>query len=324
MRLLGFAFVVAVLMGAFPEALGQTPPSQQSQALVRLRERDASEVVMQSHAGLSYRIMISAPRGQAPPNGFPVFYVLDGDGWFETAVQIARVREWGHLPPSIIVGIGYPSRQFFDGPRRNYDFTPPGSVDPDFDPHELGGADAFLEFLTQVVKPWLAQRYRLDPEHQTLFGHSMGALFVLHAMYTAPQSFNVYLAASPPIRFSNRLLVREASAFEQNPARRAVRALITVGALESRPSPQQVDDYRRYFTANPAATGGLSVEEALRQTFPPSPRGFDKVRELRELAAQLKRSGANVTFAVFDAEEHTASAVDALNRGVPFALRPPP
>src|SRR5262249_17217895 len=162
----------------------------------------------QASSGLSYRIMVSAPRGPAPETGFPVFYVLDGDGWFETAVQVARLREWGHLAPSIIVGIGYPSRAFFDGPRPNYDFTPPWSVEADFDPQELGGADAFLQFLNTVVKPWVGGRYRIDSGKQVLFGHSMGGLFVLHAMYSAPESFGVYIAASPPIGFSNRLLVR--------------------------------------------------------------------------------------------------------------------
>ena len=299
-----------------------SPSAANEAAAPRLRQRDVTEASLHSREGLEYRILLSAPRGPAPAGGFPVFYVLDGDAWFSTAADIVRMREWGRLTPAIVVGVAYPSRAFFDGPRRNYDFTPPGSAEPDLAPEEQGGADRFLAFLNEVLKPWVGQHASVDASRQVLFGHSYGGLFVLHALFTAPRSFNVYIAASPAIRFSNRIILREEPAFEANPARSDVRALVTWGELESRPSPQQIEDYRRYFTANPSATGGLSVEEALRQTFPPI-GNFNKARELRQLAARLSRSGAHVSAVEFAGEEHTSSAVSALNRGVPFALRPP-
>lgn len=302
----------------------QTPPvaAEQQTPPPRLRQRDTSETTLTSREGLEYRILLSVPRGPAPEGGFPVFYVLDGDGFFNTAVEIARMREWGRLTPSIIVGIAYPSRAFYDGPRRNYDFTPPGSADPDFDPSELGGADKFIAFLTETVRPWVRERYAIDASRQVLYGHSMGGLFVLHAMFTAPQSFNLFLAASPTLRFSDRLVLREARAFESHAERSTVRALISVGSLESTPPPQQVDDYRRYFTANPAATGGQDVEEALRQMFPAPPPDFNKARETRRMAERLARSGADVTFLEFEGDEHLPAGVTALLRGIPFALRP--
>jgi predicted alpha/beta superfamily hydrolase len=321
--------LLTAVVGAAPFAssvFAQTPPAAvfaapEQEAAPRLRPRDFNEVTLRSRERLEYRLLVSVPRGPPPAGGFPVFYVLDGDGWFYTAVEMVRIREWGRLTPSIVIGVGYPSGAFFD-PRRNYDFTPPGSADPDFAPEEQGGADRFLNFLTDIIKPWVRERYSIDPNRQVLFGHSMGALFVLHTMFTAPQSFNTYLAASPSIRFSNGIVLRETSAFEANPTRTRVRALITVGGLESQPSARQIDDYRRYFAANPGATGGLSVEEALRQTFPSPPTGFNKARELRRLAEALSRRGAHVSFTEFPGEEHTPSGVNALNDGVAFALRP--
>ncbi len=327
-RTLMWALVSALFCLTAHSAGGQTPPlaaptasTAAAEAVQRLRQRDPSEVMLHSREGLEYRILLSVPRGPAPAGGFPVFYVLDGDAWFSTAVEIVRMREWSRLTPSIVVGVGYPSHAFFDGPRRNYDFTPPGSAEADLAPEEQGGADRFLAFLTDVLRPWVSQHYPIDAERQVLFGHSYGGLFVLHTLFTAPRSFNVYLAASPAIRFSNRILLREEPLFEANPARTTVRTLITWGELESRPNPQQIEDYRRYFTANPSATGGLGVEEALRQTFPPI-GAFNKARELRQLARRLSRSGAHVSVVEFAGEEHTSSAVSALNRGVPFALRP--
>lgn len=305
-------------------AHAQAPPApaEESTPPPRLRQRDYSETVLVSREGLEYRILMSVPRGPAPEGGFPVFYVLDGDAFFNTAVEITRMREWGRLTPSIVVGIAYPSRAFYDGPRRNYDFTPAGSSDPDFESSELGGAESFLAFLTGELKPFVAARRQVDPDREVLFGHSMGGLFVLHTMFTAPRSFDVYLAASPTMQFADLLPLREARAFERNPDRNRLRAQITVGELESSPPPQQVDDYRRYFTAHPEARSGLAVEEALQQLFPPDRSGFNKARETRRMVQRLARSGADVSFALFEGDEHLPAGVTALLRGVPFALRP--
>lgn len=321
-----FVFLLGALVSAFC-ALAHAQPAATtspvaSERAPRLRERDTSELTLQSHEGLSYHILVSVPRGPAPAGGFPVFYILDGDGWFSTAVESARIREWGRLTPSIVVGVGYPSHAFFDE-RRSYDFTPSGSADPDLEANEQGGADRFLNFLTDTVKPWVRARYAIDENRQVLFGHSLGGLFVLHTLFTAPQSFNVYLAASPAIQFSNQIVLHEAPAFRRNAVRSQPRVLVTVGGLESQPSPAQVDDYRRYFSANPAATGGLSVEEALRQTFPPQ-GAFNKSRALRTLVGNLAHSGVDATFIEFPGQEHTPAGMDALNRGVAFALRPRP
>jgi predicted alpha/beta superfamily hydrolase len=320
------AILAALLLALYAmPAHAQAPAAAESEqaAPPRLRERDASETTLVSRDGLEYRILVSAPRGPAPEGGFPVFYILDGDAFFNTAVEIARMREWGRLTPSIVVGIAYPSRAFYDGPRRTYDFTPPVSADPDWDADELGGADRFLAFLTDELRPWVRERYSIDPDRQVLFGHSLGGMFVLYAMFTSPRSFDLYLAASPTLRFSDSLILREARAFEDRPLRGEVRALITVGGLESQPPPEQVDDYRRYFTAHPEATGGADVEEALRAMFPVE-RSFNKARETQRLAQRLQRSGADVTFLEFEGDEHLPAGVTALLRGIPFALRPRP
>jgi hypothetical protein len=73
--------------------------------------------------------------------------------------------------------------------------------------------------------------------------------------------------------------------------------------------------------AHPEATGGLEVEEALRQMFPVAP-GFNKARETGKMAQRLSRSGARVTFIEFAGDEHLPAGVSALNRGLLFALRP--
>jgi len=283
--------------------------------------RKNSEAALTSKQGRHYRILVSVPANPPPKDGYPVLYVLDGDAWFGAAVEIVRMREYEKLAPTIVVAIAAPKRAFFDL-SRSYDFTPPGSADPDFEGIELGGADEFLNFIDGTLKPWLRARHRLNGDRQILFGHSLGGLFVLHAMFKSPESFAIYLAASPHIRFSDSAILKEASAFETNPKRHALRALVTVGALEAHPNPALVDDYRRYYTEHPEAIPGQTVDAAIADLFHDD-NTFDKPAETRALVERLAKSGVNAAYVQFDGEEHMSAAISALNRGIPFALRPP-
>ncbi|WP_258286092.1 alpha/beta hydrolase-fold protein, partial [Escherichia coli] len=60
-----------------------------------------------------------------------------------------------------------------------------------------GGADAFLHFVTTTLRSAVAQRCRVDPARQALFGHSFGGLFVLYALAHRPDAFSHWIAASP-------------------------------------------------------------------------------------------------------------------------------
>ncbi|HSC18020.1 MAG TPA: alpha/beta fold hydrolase [Rhizomicrobium sp.] len=289
-----------------------------------LLPRAVSEAILSSPAGHPHRIVVSAPQAGEPKDGYPVIYVLDGDGWMGAAVEIAKMREFEKLDPAIVVGIGYPSRSFFDALGRSYDFSPPGSSEPDFEGIPLGGADDFLAFLNGTVKPWLQTHYAINPNRQILFGHSMGGLFALYALYKAPDNFATFIAASPDLPFSNHILSAWEAAFERNPARVHPRVLITVGELEARPSPALVGDYRRYYMAHPESHPGQTTEEAVKELFSGIDDKYDKIADTRGLTERLSRAGVRATFVEFAGEEHMSSAISALNRGIPFALRPAP
>jgi len=291
-----------------------------------LRARAFSESTIASAKGLEYRILVSAPSGPPPQRGFPVLYVLDGDAWFGTAIEIARMREYEKLAPAIIVGVSYPGRRFFDL-RRSYDFTPPGSIDEEMREAgaAVGGADEFLAFLDEKLKPWVRQRYRVDPGAEILFGHSLGGLFALHALYTAPDSFDVYLIASPSILFSNHIVLKREAAFLANPKRTAVRALVTVGEFEyPKISEALKDDYRRHYAAHPEDIPGQTPQQAADELFArrPDDGNATMAGDARGLAERLVKAGVKARFAYFEGEEHMSAAVSALNRGIAFALRP--
>ncbi|HEY2396836.1 MAG TPA: alpha/beta hydrolase-fold protein [Rudaea sp.] len=286
-----------------------------------LRSRKVSDSMMASREGRHYRIVVSAPSGTPPKGGFPVLYVLDADGWFGAAVEIVKMREYEKLVPTIVVGVASTKHFFFD-PSRSYDFTPPGSSEPDFEAIELGGADEFLAFLDGTLKPWVRAHYRSDPARQILFGHSLGGLFVLHAMFHEPEGFAVFLAASPHIAFSNKAVLKEAIVFEANPKRQIPRLLVTDGELEAHASSALEDDYRRYFTEHPEEIPGQTVAEAVDELFREPDKQWDKCAETQALVERLAGSGVHASFVLFAGEEHMSSAISALNRGIPFALRP--
>jgi predicted alpha/beta superfamily hydrolase len=311
---------LAVLLGLL--SLGASA----ADAVPALRAREVSESTLTSAKGSEYRILVSAPTGTPPQRGFPVIYVLDGDAWFAAAVEIAKMREYQKLTPAIIVGVGYPGRRFFDL-RRSYDYTPPGSVDAEMKQAgiALGGADEFLAFLNQKLKPWVRSRHRVDPDAEILFGHSFGGLFALHTLFTAPDSFDVYLAASPSILFSSHIVLKQEAAFLANPKRSAVRVLLSAGELEyPKISEPLKDDYRRYYAAHPESIPGQTPQQAADELFAsrPDDGNASMAGDARALAERLSKAGVQATFAYFPGEEHLSAAISALNRGIPFALRP--
>ncbi|HET7844654.1 MAG TPA: alpha/beta hydrolase-fold protein, partial [Xanthomonadales bacterium] len=223
------------------------------------------------------------------------------------------------LAPTVVVGVGAPGGAYFDL-SRTYDFTPAGATDESFGDLRTGGAKQFRAFLRGTLKPWVDEQVRVDGSRGFLFGHSLGGLFVLDTLLVAPDSFDAYVAASPSIRLFDRAIVKSTASCKARGGSSAPRVLVTVGGLESHPSPALVEDYRRWFTAHPDALGGAPVEAVLAEIFKDEP-GFDKAAETRALAAQLGKCGFAATYAEFPDEEHTSAAISALNRGVPFALR---
>jgi predicted alpha/beta superfamily hydrolase len=162
----------------------EKPPSGETPGYV-VPSTDSWEIT--SDAGEVFRIFVSYPAVEAPPDGFPVLYVLDGNTVFATFAEARRMQEYYPVGKAIIVGVGYPTDQLYD-PRRLNDFTPPLLQPPPahlrrLAHHKSGGRDAFLDFLTGKLRTEIGRRYRIDPQRQSLFGHSLGGLLGMYALY---------------------------------------------------------------------------------------------------------------------------------------------
>jgi predicted alpha/beta superfamily hydrolase len=190
-----------------------------------------------------YRISVFQPAGEVPEGGFPVIYVLDANSIFATMVEALTVQsrrpEKTGVMPAVIVGIGYVTDEPFH-PARFYDFTlAPGPEDPTVHPAgkslaEQGGAENFLDFIEKELKPSIEKEFPVDRSRQTIFGHSLGGLFVLHALFTRPGTFTSYVAGSPSIHWNKRMLLAEEQSFESRLLKcpQSLGVLLAVGELE--------------------------------------------------------------------------------------------
>jgi predicted alpha/beta superfamily hydrolase len=132
---------------------------------------------------------------------YPTLWVTDNN---LEIVQAAMVGAGiGKVPELIVVAVGSPREtgvlEFQR--RRTYDFMAAKSVmGPMFagvPDSMMGGADGFLDFLVNQLRPELARQYRMDPNDHWYAGHSGGAQFGLYVLFNQPQSFTKYLISSP-------------------------------------------------------------------------------------------------------------------------------
>ncbi|HEY3928002.1 MAG TPA: alpha/beta hydrolase-fold protein [Candidatus Koribacter sp.] len=190
--------------------------------------------------GHGYSLSIALPDSPPPPNGYPVLYVLDGDAYFGTAVEASRSND--NAPQAIVVGIGYPHDAEWPEtilskhkplPKelagvapfwaamtyaRLYDMSLPlngaqlkeVAVTLPLGAGDVGGMDEFLKIIETEVKARVYALTQVNREDQTLFGHSVGGLTVVDALFTEPQAFRTFVAASPSIWWGDKeVLERE-------------------------------------------------------------------------------------------------------------------
>jgi hypothetical protein len=297
-------------------AQAQSAPSEpiiadQSRSRPVTMER-AEQWTMRSKAGRIFEISIARPSGTAPAHGYPVMYVLDPSTAFATLVDTVRNQEQ-MFGPVVVVGIGYTSDA--EGENRTLDLTPPtNQADlPAGMPGgwgATGGNDAFLSFLTAELKPAIAKAVAVDANRQALFGHSLGGLFVLHALFVRSDAFDTYIAGSPSIWWGKKAILGEVAAFKAAQQRSKVQRhlLITVGELEAIASPEEI-----------RLGAVLNVKDPMKLM-----RDAKQVGNSADLAkdlASLTSAGLEVQRIAFPDETHNSVIPAYLARGARFTLQ---
>lgn len=259
------------------------------------------------HADADFHLWIGRPvAGLAPSREPPVvLWVLDGDLYFGTAVELTRIMHqlYGELPPILVLGIAYAT----DDPRvqgelRNRDFTP--TADPDWEEmgrrinpawqpllpegRRTGRAPEFLRFLVDEVRPWVRKRFETAPDSDVLFGSSLGGLFAAWSVLAEPGSFAHVIAVSPALWWDRATVLdleaRAAEHLDDLP----VKLFLTAGSLEE---PEDVPFLARFRLVSNARTLAERLES----------RGYPSL---------------HVRMQVMEGETHTSVISVGLTRGL--------
>jgi uncharacterized protein len=271
-------------------------------------------------SGRTYRIFVFRPPSDPPPSGYPVVVMTDGNMSFPAAATLDGMFALQGGKAALVVGVGYPGDDAFTPfVQRNRDLTPPTPLSgirpvPGQPPPKLenyGGSQDFYRFLVEELRPAIAEAYTVDPNDQTLYGHSLGGLFVLGMLFAQPGAFRNFVASSPSIWWNKRALLKGEAAFADKIKAGAAtpRVLILVGAEEQDPPP----------TLPPGMTRP-QMKRLLGQA-----RMVDNARELAERLSAIKgRPGYRVRFHALDDEDHLTVVPTAISRTLAFALRDDP
>ncbi|UOQ49900.1 alpha/beta hydrolase-fold protein [Gracilibacillus caseinilyticus] len=204
----------------------------------------------------SFQIDVYQPNLPVPDEGFPVIYLLDGNSTFSTVVDAVRLQsrrpERTEVHPAVVVAIGYPTEEPF-ATERFYDYT---LTEPDFDvtkkwgDRELpahGGAEEFLAFIENDLKPLIESKYSINKQKQTIFGHSLGGLFVLHTLFTNSQAFQTYIAGSPSIHWNQTAILKEREQFINTKPKldKTVSLLVAAGEMEGNHASYMLDNAKQ-------------------------------------------------------------------------------
>jgi predicted alpha/beta superfamily hydrolase len=188
------------------------------------------------HVGAEFKIFVGhcGDTESSPP---AVLYVSDANGMFAGAVDTVRFMQLSaHLPPLLVVGIGYRMGGLEETVVvRTRDLTP--TYDKRFvrafpEQTMMGGADAFLAFIRNELKPWVAARYHVDTDDSAFFGHSQGGLFATYTLLTKPDTFRRYGIGSPSLWWHDDMMFEYETQYAATHDDLEAKAFFSVGAFE--------------------------------------------------------------------------------------------
>jgi predicted alpha/beta superfamily hydrolase len=226
------------------QALASTSESTPQPGVALVGGKANHSLYLRSHYhSQDYLVQIYQPQSPAPASGYPVLYLLDGNATFPYASVMAQAWDQAasrsHRSPPLIVAIGYPNDVVFDLLARSFDYTPAPQQHLKSNSYAAersdahGGAEWFYQFIQFQLKPIIAQHYQIDPQKQTLFGHSYGGLFTLYVFLAHPDAFQGYMAASPAIWWQDFAILKQLHTTAP-PLQQATALWLSVGELEKK------------------------------------------------------------------------------------------
>jgi predicted alpha/beta superfamily hydrolase len=261
--------------------------------------------------GRPYRLLVHVPSTPPPAGGFPLVVVLDGNLYFGSVVDSLRLQGRHFLRPAVVLAVGYqtddiirqltlrekdltlpidarqlekPVYRLVTGPR-----VPPTSA--------YGELDSLLQMIEAEAIPAAQKLAPLDLEDRHVFGHSLGGLGAIRALFHGPACWRTATASSPSIWWADRAVLRDRPMQDGRCARRQSLLLIVGGREEEKPP------------GIPALPPGLDAAE------------LQMVGNVKVLATELSAGSTIQVRAVEQADDDHVSVVPlSIARALRFAL----
>ncbi len=229
-----------------------------------------------------YKIQIGTPNRPAPATGHPVIYMVDGNAAM-ASISLDDLKAIDALTAPVLVAIGYDTEARHDVLARSFDYTPPVTENGVSKTVEVrgrlgGGADIFLDYIEKHIKPAVEARESIDRSRQTLWGHSYGGLFTLHALFTHPDLYQRYVAGDPSLWWHEGVLVQTAKAFDTTRAKDKQVAIMVGGQRRNTSMNNAAAQWSTQDLAKHLQQAGLNV----------SYENFSELNHGQMLAASLK------------------------------------
>ena len=266
------------------------------------------------HVGDDFKILVGHCGSSEPASH--VLYLGDAAYNFGTAVDIVRaLAPCADIPPVLVVAVGYRAATLGSNePLRFRDFTP--SVDSSWPtpvPYAFGGAAHFVAFLRDELKPWVNQRYHVDPDNSSLFGFSLGGLFATYVLFDDPGMFGGYGIGSPSLYWDNCLAFDHEDQYARTHDDLPTKVHFSVGEYEN------TEGLKRWLDHQPPER--RLAAEALEDNDP-----FDLVGDTQRMVTRLRGRtypSLDIDFEILPREYHHTAPPLALTRSLRFLLNAP-
>lgn len=180
--------------------------------------------------GQEYELHILLPGNYSKSTKkYPVVYLMDSQWDFPLVKSLYGQHYYdGFIPEMIIVGVTWGGIRPNADSLRARDYTPTNEKRLP----QSGGADNFLSFMKNELFPFIESNYRAESNNRTLIGCSLGGLITLYALFTQPDLFHGYVAASPAFGWDREVIYQyEKKYFESNYSK-PQRLYMTMGDVE--------------------------------------------------------------------------------------------
>ncbi len=268
-----------------------------------------SEIVDQG-----FKIMVARPFVSPfdAKEAYPVIYVLDGDMGFPIVRQTAlSLQSNGELPPALIVGIGYAGGMMEGMSKRNRDYTP--TPDPVFMKYlgmggPSGGADKFLRFIREELKPFIESNYPADPEDASVVGISFGGLFATYALLHHAETFQRYIVGSPSLWWDDEIVFQYEKRYADTHDDLSASVFMAAGEWESAEHDEAIMERMPEYMIKPM----LEYKKAVGKT----PLMVEVVEPFVETMAKRSYPSLDLTLHIFPDETHGSVPPMVISRGL--------